>query len=126
MIQYDSKLIYGIELGNLDTIIEKFDELIPKPPHKPIDNIDLLGWINTQIPKGLYLEATYPYRDCEPNEMMVHLNLFDDSGDTISYKKMKKLLKRANYIDYANILGKLGMDYEDPVFYTRHYVYNNN
>jgi hypothetical protein len=126
MIQYDSKLFYGTELGPLTDIIKRLDTIIPKPPHKPIDNIDAIGWINTQLPKGIFLETMYPYRDCDPNEMVAHLNLLDDSrDDSITYKNMKKLLKRANYTGYANILGRLGMDYKEPVFYIQTYVYNN-
>lgn len=124
MTQYDTKLFYGTELGPLPDIIQKFNNILPTPPRVPNDAIDTIGWMNTQLPEGVFLDATYPYRDCDPKKMVAHLNLLSgDEGNSITYKKMKKILKKSNYTDYANILGKLGMDYQEPTFYTQIYVY---
>ena len=121
MIQCESKLFYGMELGSLVDILALFKCIVEKPPHQPVDNIDYIGWINTQIPDGVYLEVTYPYRDCDEKDMVAHLTLIDE--DEISKRGMKKIIKNSNLIGYGYILGQLDIDFQDPIFYTRHYVY---
>lgn len=122
MQQYDSKLFCGMKLGYINDIVGKLNTFILPPPHPPVDLVDHLGWINTQIPDNLYLDVSYPYRDCDPSQMEVHLTLLDND-DTFSLETMRDFLKTLNLIGYEFILEKLGIEYKEPVFYTEYYVY---
>lgn len=124
MNAYDSKLFYGIELGKLEDVLGMFNDCYMEyPPHKPHDMIDEVGWINTQLPEGVYLEVTYPKRSCEDNEMIAHLTLLDND-DNITAKEMRKFLKNVNVSQYGYVLGMLGLQYQEPTFYTKYYIYD--
>jgi len=123
MQQYDSKLFFGKELGPLSEVISKIVGFIDAPPREPTDIIDMVEYINTQLPANIFLEATYPCRDCKPDEMIAHLTLLDHSDDKMSADSILHIIQFANYIGYANVLGQLKLNYDEPQFYTRHYVY---
>lgn len=120
---FDSKLFYGKELGTFEEIVPNLMKLIDEPPRKCTNVIDQVNWINTQLPEGLWLEVTYPRYSCPVSEMKVHFSLLED-GDIVSMKDMKKVLRNANYVGYGYYLGKLDLEYTEPVFYTRYYIYD--
>jgi hypothetical protein len=122
---YDSKLFFGMELGPLDEIIYKLLCYYPlNNEHlKHLTMIDIVSWINTKLPDGVWLEVHYPKYTCDPSEMRAHLSLIDDSHE-ITLKKMKKYLRKANYIGYGYVLGQLNIKYKNPKFYTKYYDYS--
>ncbi len=122
MNDIDSKLFYGSELGSLPDILIACRKFIPYPHRKPTDLVDEVEWINTQLPDGLFLEITYPVRDCSEHQMVAHATMLDYSEE-IQQKEMEDVLLYSNCEAYADFLKNLGLTHRDPVFYTRHYVY---
>lgn len=122
-IVFDSKLFYGRELGSVEEIVPQLMYMIESPPRACINWIDQVNWINTQLPKGLWVEVTYPNYSCDPSEMKVHFSLLED-GKNMTAKQMKKVIQKANYSAYGYYLGKLSIEYSEPVFYTKHYIYD--
>lgn len=117
----DSKLFLGQEIGNIDDVILKLKKYFPHSS----EGWDYISWVNTKLPKGIYLEIWYPYFNCKSTEMSVHLNMLEDKFEySMSY--MKKTMKKANYIGYGYVLGLLRIPYEKPVFYTKYYNYEYN
>lgn len=122
-IQADSKLCFGTELGPLEDVVETFFTFIPTPTQLPDDYIEFVGWINIYLPDKIFLEAHYPSRESPVRDMTAHLTLFDGNQESFSIRAMKRVIKRANLVEYANILGLLGITYYPPRFYTLTYVY---
>lgn len=122
-MNYDSKLFFGAELGKLEEVLNKLNNLYPNPPRKPDNLFDNVNWINTQLPDGVFLEVVYPRLDCEPEEMVAHLSLLDED-ENLSVEDMREIIKNSNYMGYSYILGKLNIEFKEPLFYTKYYVYN--
>lgn len=122
-MQVDSKLFFGAQLGTFETVVPKLLSLFDKPPREYLNHIDQVNWLNTQLPKGLWLEVTYPHFSCPVSEMQVHFNLIDDDNQ-FTPKEMKKIIKNANYSGYSYYMGKLNINYTEPMFYTKYYIYN--
>jgi hypothetical protein len=123
MNRYDSKLFYGMELGNLTDILLACRKFTAIPPHPPRSFIEEVDWINTQLPEGVFLEVTYPCRQCPESEMIAHVNLFDNYI-SLSKQEMYEAIRAVNYAGYGWVIGNLGLTYKEPMFYTRHYVYH--
>jgi hypothetical protein len=127
MKQIDSKLFCGIELGQATEIINKMWDFIERPPINNVDTKNLLNiveWINTRLPDGVFLEITYPIYGCEQEDMIAHLNLLDNDED-IDVDEMIRILDSINYGGYKKVLRELNMPYKSPVLYTRYYIYGN-
>jgi hypothetical protein len=122
MISADSKLFYGVELGKLPDVIKAYSNFINQPPRKPNDLVDFIGYINTQLPDGVFLEVTYPIRNCPESEMIAHLTLLDGDENISSYQ-MIDILTTSNYCEYYKFLTDIGFEWVEPKFYTRHYIY---
>lgn len=115
----DSKLFFGSEIGCITYVIP----LLRKHyPHSTL-GWEYIRYVNTQLPKGVFLDIWYPHITCPESEMRVHLNIMDDRFE-YSAKEMKKILKRANIEGYAYVLGLLRLPYQKPTIYTKHYNYN--
>ena len=123
---FDSKLFYGREIGSVEQIVPLLMNMVEHPPRECTNWIDQVNWINTQLPKGLWLEVTYPNYSCEPSEMRVHFSLIEDgkNGNYFTSKQLKKAIQKANYSAYGYYLGKLNIEYSEPVFYTKYSIYD--
>lgn len=121
MVSVDSKLFFGTELGSALPVVDRLVTYYDIPRDSSL--IDKVNGINTHLPKGVWLEITYPVRECEESEMNAHLSLLDDH-DSFTPKQLKKTIKKANYGEYGYILSVLDVPYSKPLFYTCHYIYN--
>ncbi len=124
MISVDSKLFYGAELGKLSDVLAQCRAFLPLPSREPDNLVDEVGWINTQLADGLFLEVTYPIRDCPESEMIAHINLIDDDKESWNMHEIANILLVSAYDNYKKFLSDMSMEYKEPVFYTRHYVYS--
>jgi len=120
-LNIDSKLFFGTTLGRASPIVEHLSKYYNLKTRT--DLIDKVNQINTHLPKGVWLEITYPIRDCEESDMIAHLSLLDDN-DSFSPKQIKKAIRKANYGQYGYVLSVLDLPYTKPKFYTEHYIYN--
>lgn len=118
----DSKIFCGMPIGTADKLQVSL-KIFGTPPRQPVDFIDLLGWINMQLPKGVYLDVSYDYYGAPLSETYVHITLLD-SSEYISLHDMKSFVNdKINLIGYGHVLGMLGIKYKKPKFYTIPFIY---
>ncbi len=114
----DSKLFYGQEIGSLEEWTPRLKEYYPHSA----EGIPYIEWLNTQIPRRLYLEVSYPTLSCHPSEMRLHLSMIEDK-DEYHPQYLQKRIQNANYVGYGYLLGLLGVEQRKPRFYTQPYLY---
>lgn len=77
IITADSKLMYGVLLGNLLDTLELLRQKYSFP-QTTTDPFALIEWFNTQIPEPLFLDISYNHREDDYSTMKVYLNLLED------------------------------------------------